>query len=224
VNGSRIDGRRPLKALDVIRIGAEEFRYYSATPERDRPAVPPLGAAVRLSDTLVGLPRSRPLAVLRIKSGDAKGARHQVTAPVVNLGRAESNEIRISDPSVSASHAKVQLREGVWTLTDLGSSNGSLVDDEPVTDETPLSPGATIKLGEVLISFEPNDERIDVVPRTVLTPRPASASPSVPLAAAAPIALLTVGPKRVRSSVNVGLLAVAIVVLLAALAALVLLV
>ena len=204
MNGGRIDGRRPLKALDVIRIGAEEFRYYSATPEPDRPAVPPVGAAVRLSDTLVGLPRSRPLAVLRIKSGDTKGVRHQVTVPVVNLGRADSNEIRITDASVSASHAKLQLREGVWTLTDLGSSNGSVVDDEPVTDETPLSPGATIKLGDVLISFEPNDERIEVrPPRPVLTARPTG---------------------RVRSPVNVVLLAVAILVLVATLAALVLLV
>ena len=58
----------------------------------------------------------------------------------------------------------LQLREGVWTLTDLGSTHGSAVDDEPVTEETPLSPGATIRLGEVGISFEPNDERADFVP------------------------------------------------------------
>ena len=35
-----------------------------------------------------------------------------------------------------------------------------MVDDEPVTEETPLSPGATIRLGDVAISFEPNDDRL----------------------------------------------------------------
>ena len=205
VNGSRIDGRRPLKALDVIRIGAEEFRY-------DGPAVPPVGAAARLSDTLIGLPARRPLATLRIKSGDAKGVRHQVTSPVVNLGRAESNEIRFSDASVSASHAKLQLREGVWTLTDLGSATGSVVDDEPVTEETPLSPGATIRLGDVAISFEPNDDRVAVQ-------RPIASPPAAPAARSVLVAEPVVAPKPARSRIAVGLLVAAIVLLAAALTA-----
>ncbi len=211
VNGSQINGRRPLKALDVIRIGAEEFRYYSALKEPVGPAVPPAGAVARLSDTLIGLPRSRPLASLRIKSGEAKGARHQVMSAVANLGRADSNDIKFTDPSVSSSHAKLQLREGVWTLTDLGSSNGSVVDDQPVTEETPLSPGATILLGDVMISFEPNDDHVEVVPRTVVIPRPILAPPP-----------REPEPEPARSGGNVGLMAAAIVILLAALVALVL--
>ncbi len=222
VNGSRIDGRRPLKALDVIRIGAEEFRYYSAVNEPAGPAVPPAGAAARLSDTLIGLPRSRPLATLRIKSGDGKGARLLVRSPVVNLGRDPSNDIRFFDTSISASHAKLQLREGVWTLTDLGSSNGSSVDGEPVTEETPLCPGATIVLGDVAISFEPNDDRADAVPRTAVIERPVVAPAPIPPEAPVPVALSVTAPKPVPVRSNVGLLVTAIVVLLAALVALVL--
>lgn len=222
VNGSQIHGRRPLKALDVIRIGAEEFRYYSALKEPVAPVVPPAGAAARLSDTLIGLPRSRPLASLRIKSGDSKGTRHQVMSAVANLGRADSNDIKFSDPSVSSSHAKLQLREGVWIFTDLGSSNGSVVDDEPVTEETALSPGATILLGDVVISFEPNDDHVEVVPRTAVIQRPtlAPAAPAAAPESAAPRPRPNLEP--VRPTANVGLMAVAMVILLAALVALVL--
>lgn len=216
VNGSRIVGRRPLKALDVIRIGAEEFRYYSTVNDPVGRVVPPAGAAARLSDTLVGLPRVRPLATLRIKSGAAKGDRLLVVGPISHLGRGAASDIRISDPSVSAEHAMLELREGVWTLTDLGSGRGSEVDGVPVTEETPLSPGATIRLGEVLISFEPNDERADVAPRPPALPRSAPAAVSAPNVASPPV------EPAVASGPRVGLMAAAIALLLAALVALVL--
>src|SRR6185295_13640310 len=51
VNGKPIPGRHRLEALDVIRIGAEEFRYYPAP--KPEPAVPS-GAQFRLGDTLIG--------------------------------------------------------------------------------------------------------------------------------------------------------------------------
>ncbi len=208
VNGGRIDGRRPLKALDVIRIGAEEFRYYSGVRELDGPAVPPVGAAARLSDTLVGVRKFGPLAVLRIKSGESKGVRHQVGSAVVTVGRAETDDVRLLDASIGGARARIQLREGVWTLTAIGSEQGLLVDDQPVVDETPLSPGATIQLGEVAISFEPNDDRIAAAPRLV-PPAPA-------VATSAPSA------RPLGRRGNPAILAAAIVLLAAALVALVL--
>ncbi len=191
VNGGRIDGRHPLKALDVIRIGAEEFR---SAREPVGPAVPPPGAAARLSDTLVGMPKIRCLAVLRIKSGGSKGARLQVLAPVVTVGQDEANDIRLPDSGVGEARARIQLREGVWTLTNLGSTEGLLVDDEPVVEESPLSPGATIQLGGVAISFEPNDDRIAAAPHPI-RPAPGAmlSSPSAkPLAARGRPAILAV--------------------------------
>jgi len=222
VNGFQIPGRRPLKALDVIRIGAEEFRYYAALSEPAGPPVPPPGAAARLSDTLAGIPRVRSLATLRVKNGDAKGGRHLVLSPMVTLGRAESSDIRFSDPSVSAQHARLRLSEGVWTLTDLGSTGGSLVDGQPVTEETPLSPGTTIMLGDLAISFEPNDGPISGTPRGSAIPRlvlPASPIPATP---AASVPTPQVAPAAGRPRTGSGLMIAAIVLLLAALAALVL--
>jgi pSer/pThr/pTyr-binding forkhead associated (FHA) protein len=189
VNGKRVSGRHRLRALDVIRIGAEEFRYYPAPAASPEPApAAPVGAAYRLGDTLVGIPSLpkmpavkrpapssvKPLAVLLVKKGAARGQRLPVFTPTANIGRAEYNEIRLADPSISANHGKLQLREGVWTLTDLGSTNGSAVDGIPVTDETPLSPGTVITLGDIDLLFEPHDERMPREAPTSLLPKMAA--------------------------------------------------
>ena len=61
--------------------------------------------------------------------------------PVVNIGRADFNDIVLAEPSVSTAHAKLQRRDGLWVVSDLGSTNGTYVEGEPVADETPLAPG-----------------------------------------------------------------------------------
>ncbi len=238
VNGKPIDGRHPLKALDVIRIGAEEFRYYPAAPKAE-PVAPPAGAQYRLGDTLVGLPSftppgtrpaprpTRPLASLLVKQGELKGDRLAVRSPVVNIGRAEYNDLKLPDVSVSSSHAKLQLREGVWVLSDLGSTNGTFVDGVPVDEETALSPGCIVRVGEVGLLFEPQDESPARAPGTAVLERPVAAQvPSAPAArapsrpAARPAAPSAAPPPAAR---NTGLLVLGVVFVLAALIALVIL-
>lgn len=186
VNGQRVANRHRLKALDVIRIGSEEFRYYPVP--KPVPVGAPAGAEFRLGDTLMGLPSfktpaapvpavERPLAHVRVKGGAAKGQRFAVRTAVVNIGRAEFNDVRLPDPSVSSSHAKILLREGVWSLTDLGSTNGTTVDGLTVTEEVALSPGATITVGDVSLSFEPQDERPAAPARTTVLPKAVPAEP-----------------------------------------------
>ncbi len=93
-----------------------------------------------------------------VRSGQLKGHRFPIRVPVVNVGRAEYNDVVVPDPSVSSAHAKVQLREGIWILVDLGSTNGTFVDGEQVSDEAPLAPGAMIRFGEVSAVFEPTKD------------------------------------------------------------------
>jgi pSer/pThr/pTyr-binding forkhead associated (FHA) protein len=79
---------------------------------------------------------------------------------VVNIGRGDYNDVIISDPSVSTMHAKLQRREAVWILTDLGSTNGTFVEGEPLKGELALGPGTTIRFGDILVLFEPLDEKL----------------------------------------------------------------
>jgi pSer/pThr/pTyr-binding forkhead associated (FHA) protein len=186
VNGERAGRQHTLARADVIRIGNDEFRFYAdaappaaARPRRSVPQVtapqPPTGAGARLSDTLMGMPQplpnpsvtptapqAAPLASLLVRSGALKGRRLAVKVPVVNIGRAEFNDVVIGDPSVSTSHAKLQRREDIWVVSDLGSTNGTFVEGERVEGEVPLLAGSTVKFGEVAVLFEPLDEHVPV--------------------------------------------------------------
>ncbi|HUR96017.1 MAG TPA: FHA domain-containing protein [Gemmatimonadales bacterium] len=181
VNGERVGRQHVLARADVIRIGHDEFRFYAdiaapAAPRGPRsvPGVtaphPPMGAGARLSDTMHGLPSSvlsvtatptqpqvAPLASLLVRNGLLKGRRLPVKVPVVNIGRAEFNDIVLADPSVSTSHAKLQRRDDIWMLSDLGSTTGTFVEGERVSGEVALVPGTTLKFGEVAVLFEPFD-------------------------------------------------------------------
>jgi pSer/pThr/pTyr-binding forkhead associated (FHA) protein len=189
VNGERVGKTRRLSRADVIRIGNDEFRFYADSPALSSPAksapkvpavepppppgVPPSGASARLSDTMHGAPVAEvprpntppspgaaPLASLLFRSGDMKGKRLPIKVPVVNIGRGDYNDVVIADPSVSTMHAKLQRREAVWVLTDLGSTNGTFVEGEPLKGELPLSPGTTIRFGDVSALFEPLDDKV----------------------------------------------------------------
>ena len=183
VNGERIAKTHLLTRADVIRIGNDEFRFYAdtpaavpaakqPTPAAAAPAPAPAGAAQRLSDTMHGIPEAvqprvtpsspeaAPLASLLFRSGQLKGSRVPIKVPVINIGRADYNDVVIVDPSVSTAHAKLQRREAIWILTDLGSTNGTFVEGEKVTGETPLSPGTILQFGDITALFEPLDDNV----------------------------------------------------------------
>ncbi len=155
-------------------------------------AVPPPGATDRLRHTVHGLeafvpasPRSAaggPFASFLVRSGGLVGQRLAVKTPLVNIGRADYNDLVVPDPSVSTSHAKLQRREGIWVLVDLDSTNGTFVDGERVKGEAPLAPGATVRFGDVQLVFEPTDEALGVAKGggTQILRTPHSIAPNLP--------------------------------------------
>src|SRR5260370_787411 len=80
------------------------------------PPVPPTkGESVKLRETVHGVPAAprpsgTPLASFLVRGGALKGQRLSVETPVVNIGRADYNDLVIPDESVSTSHAKLQPR------------------------------------------------------------------------------------------------------------------
>ena len=180
--------------------------------------IPPSGASHRLNDTLHGQslrPFAPPaaataspepgshasasagaMAAFLVRSGKLKGTRLPIRVPVVNIGRAEYNDVVIADDSVSTAHAKLQRREGVWVLTDVGSTNGTFVDGEAVTGEVPLGPGVTVRFGQVSVLFEPTDDAMGVAKgsgtrmmepvKAPAAPPPPPPPPAPPMSAAPP--------------------------------------
>jgi pSer/pThr/pTyr-binding forkhead associated (FHA) protein len=102
--------------------------------------------------------RGGALAAFIVRSGALKGQRLVVKTPIVNIGRADYNDLVLTDESVSTAHAKLQRREGVWVLIDLDSTNGTFVDGDQIKGETALAPGANVRFGEIGLVFEPTDD------------------------------------------------------------------
>src|SRR5213078_2577156 len=129
VNDVRVEGQRLLARADVITIGEEKFRFYAdASPQPAASPAPPgnpspgpaasAPSAVPPVAPTKGSPESRPsgpvLGSFLVRSGALKGQRLIVKTPVVNIGRADYNDLVFPDESVSTSHAKLQRRAGVW--------------------------------------------------------------------------------------------------------------
>lgn len=70
----------------------------------------------------------------------------ELTEPVVSVGRVEDNVIQIDDGSVSSHHAELSLLDEDYILKDLGSTNGTSVNGEEVT-EAQLRAGDRIQFG-----------------------------------------------------------------------------
>ncbi len=87
------------------------------------------------------------------ESEDSEGRLLLETADVAGIGHDGDNEISISDKYVSSFHARVFHHRGAWRLSDLGSTNGTFVDEVRV-GEAVLEPGMRIRVGEAVITVE----------------------------------------------------------------------
>lgn len=69
------------------------------------------------------------------------------TQPVV-IGRENANDLVLKDPEMSRRHARITYQGGRYYIEDLGSTNGTFLNDQPVKSQTPLNHGDVIRLGE----------------------------------------------------------------------------
>lgn len=73
---------------------------------------------------------------------------HDLTEEKISIGRLPDNSLQISDESVSSHHAELVLEHGAYHLHDLGSTNGTFINGEPVTDAI-LKDGDQLRIGKV---------------------------------------------------------------------------
>jgi pSer/pThr/pTyr-binding forkhead associated (FHA) protein len=75
----------------------------------------------------------------------------------VTIGRLSANDVVLADPNVSRRHAELRLTEGAWTIADLGSTNGTLVNGK-LTQEQPLGQGDLLRFGSSELRFELSED------------------------------------------------------------------
>jgi hypothetical protein len=85
----------------------------------------------------------------------AVGARRLPLPPAGGtVGRSRDCDIVLEDPGISRRHAEIRVSAGGWTVADLGSTNGVLLNHRALRGEHPLQHGDVIELGSTQITFE----------------------------------------------------------------------
>jgi pSer/pThr/pTyr-binding forkhead associated (FHA) protein len=68
------------------------------------------------------------------------------------IGRLAGSEIEVDDPGASRRHAEIRRQGDQYVVVDLGSTNGTLVNDSPVS-EAALEDGDRITIGRTVLEF-----------------------------------------------------------------------
>lgn len=100
----------------------------------------------------------RPHPTLAIVKGPQVGMVFELGETEVTLGRDPANEVFLNDMTVSRRHATIDLSrvaEGVATITDLGSLNGTWVDGA-IVNSSSIQDGSTIQIGTFRMVFHTN--------------------------------------------------------------------
>jgi len=104
----------------------------------------------------LSLPPPQPNAphALRMLNGPGKDRLFTMRGAVTTIGRGIDNDLVLESTDVSRHHARVESNGGQWRIIDLGSTNGTKVNGQPVRDIV-LRPGDKIEFGTLQLEFVP---------------------------------------------------------------------
>ena len=124
-------------------------RDSSGGPPAAPPGTPVIGGPTR---PLPGVGGAGPQGELTIESGPDAGHTHRAGDAALRLGRSPDNDLILRDPATSGHHARVERRGVAFWIVDLGSTNGTLVNGEPI-QEKELNHGDRITIGQNAVHF-----------------------------------------------------------------------
>ena len=94
------------------------------------------------------------MAKLVVLSKGFSGQTCELKGAKVTIGRTSDNTFSISEGSISSRHCEVSSREGKVFVNDLGSTNGTFIDNNRIDSETELAPGKIMRVGQVEVRLE----------------------------------------------------------------------
>jgi DNA-binding NtrC family response regulator len=102
-------------------------------------------------------------AQLRVLDGPDRGLEIDLPQAGVVLGTDRACDVALTDPFVSRRHCSVAPTQAGFAITDLGSSNGTVIDGVTVT-KVVAPPGVALRIGKTLVQLMPADEVVDIPP------------------------------------------------------------
>lgn len=98
------------------------------------------------------------MAFLIGMSGTVKGQKFGINKDRTTIGRADNNDIIVQDEAVSSQHCYISRRGNTFILHDLNSTNGTLLNLQPVVTEAILQNKEVIQVGASELMFEGGSE------------------------------------------------------------------
>jgi hypothetical protein len=108
-------------------------------------------------------PEAEPVSSETAGGGEIKGrlvsigagahADYPIDKPILKIGSHSSNDIVLTDTTVSRYHATISRRRGRFVLTDLGSTNGTTLNGKRVSGAVTLKRGDEVRFGAVRLGF-----------------------------------------------------------------------
>lgn len=114
--------------------------------QRTRPAQPAKPAKPARSG------RAAPQQLL-VTGGGLAGTSVGLTNQQITIGRANDATLVLDDDYASTRHARLFPQDGQWIVEDLGSTNGTYLDRQKVTQPTPVPIGVPIRIGKTVLEL-----------------------------------------------------------------------
>ncbi|MEP7002137.1 MAG: FHA domain-containing protein [bacterium] len=90
-----------------------------------------------------------------MNEGPGKGTKYELRSALGHVGRGAHNDVRLSDESVSETHAKLQKREDGWYVVDMDSTNGTYIGGSRVNGERKVEGSPDVRFGGMKFRFTP---------------------------------------------------------------------
>jgi len=138
-----------IAAVGVVRTDLFGPSSRSARRRRQRAPAPPKPAR---QPRAVKPGRGTPQRLL-VTAGGLAGTTIGLSGQQITIGRANDATLVLNDDYASSRHARLFPQDGQWIVEDLGSTNGTYLDRQKVTQPTPVPPGVPIRIGKTVLEL-----------------------------------------------------------------------
>ena len=139
-----------IAAVGVVRTDlfgqVSHRRRRVTTPSASPPQLKPADRPPRPS-------RAAPQHLL-VTAGALAGTTLGLTDQQITIGRADDATLVLADDYASTRHARLFPQDGQWLVEDLGSTNGTYLNEELLETPRPLHPGDRVRIGDSELTFE----------------------------------------------------------------------
>jgi pSer/pThr/pTyr-binding forkhead associated (FHA) protein len=90
---------------------------------------------------------------LLVTAGGLAGTTVGLAGQQITIGRANDATLVLDDDYASTRHARLFPQDGQWIVEDLGSTNGTYLDRQKVTQPTPVPVGVPIRIGKTVLEL-----------------------------------------------------------------------